>query len=158
MKKISVYSDGGCRMENNTKGNTVKPTDKSGYAFRIESDGVIFQDGKGMYGKTNNQMELTGYTAALEWLIKNDYTDASITSYLDSQYVLKGIQEWMSNWKKNGWKNSKKQPVANKDEWVKLDSLLVQFPSISYEWVKGHADTEGNNAVDRLLNEKMDGL
>ena len=111
-----------------------------------------------MYGKTNNQMELQGFAAALDWLVENDFTDEEVTAYLDSNYVLKGIQEWLANWKKNGWKTAGKKDVSNKEEWIVIDTLLKQFSKINYVWVKGHSDTAGNIAVDNLLNQKMDEL
>lgn len=156
--KIVIYSDGGCRIQNNVKGNKVCSTDKSAYAYRIEIDNRVIEDGQGMYGKTNNQMELQGFASALTWLVENDYTDKKITSYLDSKYVLQGIQEWMPNWKKNGWKTANKKEVANKEEWINIDELLQKFSNIDYVWVKGHAESTGNNAVDSLLNQKMDEL
>lgn len=157
-EKIIVFSDGGCRIKNNSKGNKVSSTDKSAYAYRIEIGEQIIENGKGMYGKTNNQMELQGFSAALTWLVENNYLETEVTCYLDSKYVLDGIESWMTNWKKNGWRTASKKEVANKEEWLQIDSLLQHFNNINYIWVKGHAESEGNISVDRLLNEKMDEL
>lgn len=157
--KLIVYSDGGCRMQNNHKGNKVSATDKSAYAYQIGTETDILQlDGQAMYGKTNNQMELQGLAAALDWLVAHHYTDHEIMCVLDSKYVLDGIQSWMPNWKKNNWQTASKKPVANKQEWLKIDALVQQFSSIEYVWVKGHAESVGNNQVDDLLNQKMDEL
>ncbi|MDT2659248.1 ribonuclease HI [Enterococcus hulanensis] len=156
-REIGVYSDGGCRIHNNVKGNIVSSTDKCAYAYRIEIDNQVIHGGKAMYGKTNNQMELLGFIAALTRLVDEGLTDTEITAYLDSEYVLKGVQR-MSNWKANGWRKANKKEIANKDEWILIDILLQKFSSIKYIWVKGHADSSGNNAVDELLNQMMDDL
>lgn len=157
-KVIHVYSDGGCRMKNNVKGNTVSEDDVCAFAFRIELDGNVIEKGKAFRGMTNNQMELHGFGAALYYLYRNNLTDIKIVAHLDSKYVLDGIQSWMKGWKARGWKTAAKKPVKNQKEWEALDELISPFSDIEYVWVKGHADSEGNNAVDLLLNKKMDEL
>ncbi|WP_461199294.1 ribonuclease H family protein [Enterococcus sp. N249-2] len=155
---VIVYSDGGCRVKNNIKGNKVGENDVCAYAYRIELDGQVVENGKAFKGMTNNRMELRGFGSALAWLVKNGQANQKIICYLDSKYVLDGVQKWLAGWKKNGWKNSSKQTIANVEEWKGIDSLLINFLDIEYVWVKGHADTEGNIAVDRLLNDKMNEL
>lgn len=155
---VIVYSDGGCRVKNNIKGNKVGENDVCAYAYRIEIDGDIIESGKAFKGMTNNRMELRGFGSALAWLAINSQANRKIICYLDSKYVLDGVQRWMAGWKKNNWKNSSKQTIANKEEWMGIDSLLKEFADIEYIWVKGHAESEGNNAVDELLNKKMDEL
>lgn len=155
---IKIFSDGGCRMKNNVKGNSISDSDICAYAFRVEIDGHIIENGKASYGMTNNQMELRGFCAVLYWLNKRGLNDRKIVAYLDSKYVLDGIDSWLEGWKARGWKTASKQPVKNQFEWKALDDLLTKFDHIEYVWVKGHADTEGNIAVDRLLNDKMDEL
>ena len=104
---------------------------------------------------TNNKMELT---AAIEGLraIKNKAVSTDV--YLDSAYVLNGITSWIADWKRKGWVNSKKQPVANKDLWFALDKERAKFVDISFHKVKGHADNAGNIRADELANRAMDEL
>lgn len=159
MKKISIYSDGGCRIKNNVKGNKVSSDDKSAYAFKIEENGETLKiHGEAMYGQTNNKMELTAFIEALKWLDNNNMVDYDITAYLDSNYVLSGVKSYMKGWKENGWKRSGGQLLANLEEWKEVDRLLSKFSNITYEWVKSHSDVKGNNEVDKFLNMKMDEL
>ncbi len=72
----------------------------------------------------------------------------------DSQYVRKGITEWLKNWKKNGWKTAAKKPVKNKDLWEMLDEAILRH-QISWHWVKGHAGDPGNEKADALANQGM---
>ncbi|MBT5781806.1 MAG: ribonuclease HI, partial [Candidatus Marinimicrobia bacterium] len=73
----------------------------------------------------------------------------------DSQYVKNGINQWIVNWKKNGWKTAAKQPVKNKDLWIKLDGL-VQNNNIEWKWVKGHSGHPGNEKADQLANDAIE--
>jgi ribonuclease HI len=98
-------------------------------------------------------MELTAVIMALEALKRP--CDVQLTS--DSTYVLKGIQEWMPNWKKRGWKTSSKKPVKNVDLWQKLDALIVQH-SIDWQWIKGHSGHRENEIADELANRGIDQL
>jgi len=104
---------------------------------------------------TNNVMELTGCIEGLR-AVKNK--DVPTRVYLDSAYVLGGVTEWIANWQMNGWKNANKKPVANKELWLELVALRDEFSDIQFIKVKGHADNEGNNKADALVNEAMDGL
>lgn len=158
LDEVKIYSDGGCRMKNNVKGNTIGDKDICAYAFRVEVDGQVVEKGKATYGMTNNQMELRGFCAVLYWLDKHNLNDRKIVAHLDSKYVLDGINSWLEGWKAKGWRTANKKPVKNQEEWQALDNLIEKFPRIEYVWVKGHADNEGNNAVDKLLNDKMDEL
>jgi ribonuclease HI len=81
--------------------------------------------------------------------------DVTLTS--DSTYVLKGIQEWMPNWKKRGWKTASKKPVKNADLWKKLDVLIVEH-KIDWQWVKGHSGHPENELADQLANQGIDDL
>ena len=136
MSKITIYTDGAC------SGNP-----------GIGGWGAILlyqEHKKEIYGgdkyTTNNKMELTAVIEALSTL-KRENCDIEI--YTDSQYVKKGITEWLFSWKKNNWKNSKKQEVLNRDLWEKLD-ILTSKHNIEWFWVKGHNDNELNERADEL--------
>lgn len=136
MSKITIYTDGAC------SGNP-----------GIGGWGAILlyqEHKKEIYGgdkyTTNNKMELTAVIEALSTL-KRENCDIEI--YTDSQYVKKGITEWLFGWKKNNWKNSKKQEVLNRDLWEKLD-ILTSKHNIEWFWVKGHNNNELNERADEL--------
>ena len=102
---------------------------------------------------TNNRMELTAVIKALTALNKS--CDIKITT--DSQYVRKGITEWITQWKKHNWKTSNKKPVKNLDLWQQLDTLAKQH-KISWHWVKGHSGHKENELADQLANQAIDNL
>jgi len=140
-QKVVVYTDGGCR------GNP----GPGGW-------GAVLQFGgheKEIYGyeaeTTNNRMELMAAIRALELLSRS----CEIELTTDSQYVRKGILEWMEGWKKRGWKTAAKKPVKNKDLWERLDAA-VQSHNISWHWIKGHSGHPGNERADELANRAMD--
>lgn len=101
---------------------------------------------------TNNRMELLAVIRALESLKRR----CVVKLHTDSQYVQKGISEWIINWKKRGWKTADKKPVKNEDLWRELDLLAVQH-DIVWIWVKGHAGHEGNERADQLANKGCEG-
>ena len=103
---------------------------------------------------TNNRMELLAAIRALEAL-KNPGTIARV--YTDSQYVIKGMSEWVASWKKRGWKTADKKPVKNQDLWERLDALAEQH-DLEWHWVRGHSGVEGNERVDQLANEAIDAM
>jgi ribonuclease HI len=94
---------------------------------------------------TNNKMELTAVIEALSTLKRS----CQINLYTDSQYVKNGITDWIRKWEKNGWKNSKKENVANRELWQKLSDLVKQH-RIEWFWVRGHSDNEMNSIADEL--------
>ena len=102
---------------------------------------------------TNNRMELTAVIRALEALKRP--SEALI--YTDSEYVRKGITEWVKNWKARGWKTADRKPVKNQDLWEQLDSLAAGH-KIEWRWVKGHSGVPGNERVDQLANEAIDSI
>ena len=102
---------------------------------------------------TNNRMELTAVIEALAALTRP--CDVRLTS--DSTYVLKGIQEWLPNWKKRNWKTASKKPVKNVDLWQKLDSLISKH-KIDWHWIKGHSGHRENEIADELANRGIDEL
>lgn len=154
--KIKVYTDGGSRNTGNYKGGSVKPDDKAAWAFLIVCEnGQTHYGTGGQYGATNNQMEITAVLKALRDLYKMELQNEDITLISDSRYVLDSIGKWLSGWKKNNWRTSSKKEVKNKELWIQIDKALPFFPNINFEWTKGHAEDEGNNYVDDLLNQTM---
>lgn len=137
MKTIDIYTDGAC------KGN---PGPGGWGALLISSphEKKIFG---GELETTNNRMELLAAIKALEAL-KNK---SRVNLHTDSQYLRKGILEWIKNWKRNGWLTSAKKPVKNADLWQRLDSL-TGLHDIHWHWVKGHSGNEGNEIADELAN------
>lgn len=102
---------------------------------------------------TNNRMELMAVIQALESLKR----DCKVKVTSDSQYVLKGINEWMDNWKKRGWKTAAKKPVKNVDLWQRLDQAQ-QSHDVEWLWVKGHSGHIENEIADELANQGIDEL
>ncbi len=99
----------------------------------------------GLANSTNNQMELMAVIMGLEALKR----PVSITVFSDSKYVLNGIQSWLDGWKRNGWKNAKKRPIANQELWQRLDAA-TQPHRIEWQWIKGHAGHPLNERCDDL--------
>jgi ribonuclease HI len=104
----------------------------------------------GVYHTTNNRMELTAVVMALENL--KGY-DLPVHIFTDAKYVKDGITDWIHKWKTNGWRNSKRKPILNKDLWVKLDSLSSEF-KIEWHWEKGHSTNAKNNLVDTIARRQ----
>jgi ribonuclease HI len=102
---------------------------------------------------TNNRMELTAVIRALEALRR----PADVRVYTDSEYVRRGVTEWLTAWKARGWRTADKKPVKNQDLWERLDELIAPH-RIAWHWVKGHSGVEGNERVDQLANEAIDAL
>ena len=140
---IEVYTDGSCLGNPGT----------GGWAFLILNDGGIINHFGYQLDTTNNQMELTAAIKALEFIKEND----EITLFTDSSYVKNGITSWITDWKKNNWKNSQKKEVKNKDLWIKLDILNSQ-KKIIWKWVKAHDINDHNNRVDLLAREAAEKL
>ena len=140
MNNLKIYTDGACR------GNP----GPGGWGALLRFGGEEKTLFGGEQDTTNNRMELTAVIEALGALKRP--CDVTLTS--DSTYVLKGIQEWMPNWKKRGWKTASKKPVKNVDLWKKLDELIVEH-KIDWQWVKGHAGHAGNERADELARMGM---
>ena len=114
--------------------------------------GAILRSGrheKELYGgdpvTTNNRMELMAAIQGLESLTR----PSAVHLYTDSQYLRRGITEWMPGWKRNGWKTSQKKPVKNVDLWTRLDAA-AQRHDVHWFWVKGHAGHPENERADQL--------
>jgi ribonuclease HI len=97
---------------------------------------------------TNNRMELTGVIEALKALKR----PCHVIVHTDSQYVQKGMSEWLPNWKRRGWLTTEKKPVRNADLWQQLDALIGQH-QVEWRWVRGHAGDPGNERADALANK-----
>lgn len=141
--RVEIYTDGACRGNPGPGGwgaiirNGVK---------EIEINGAADET-------TNNRMELQAVISALGKL--NKKCEVHVTT--DSRYVMDGIQQWLANWKRNGWKTAAKKPVKNEDLWKQLDDLVEQHV-VTWEWVKGHSGHEENERVDQLANDAIDNL
>lgn len=134
---VQIYSDGAC------KGNP----GPGGWGTFIVSQGEEKELWGGESQTTNNRMELMGAIRGLEYLKQR----STIVLTTDSQYVIKGINEWMAGWKRRGWKTASKEPVKNIDLWKRMDELVNQH-SITWKWVRGHTGHPGNERADMLAN------
>lgn len=135
---IVIYTDGGCDPN----------PGPGGWAALILQDGHKTELMGADPDTTNNRMELTAAIQALRSL----KTPSTVTLYTDSQYLQKGIDEWMPGWLTRNWKASTGKPVLNQDLWKEL--LAVQKPhKVSWKWVKGHAGNVYNTRVDALVHE-----
>ena len=132
-KKIIIFTDGACR------GNP----GPGGWGALLRAETLT----------TNNRMELLAAIEALRALKQASQVDL----WTDSQYVQKGITEWMTNWKLRGWKTAKREPVKNVDLWQALDAEVVKH-NVSWHWVKGHSGHIDNDRVDALANYAIDEL
>jgi ribonuclease HI len=143
VKRVEIYTDGACR------GNP----GPGGWGATLES-GEHFRELSGAEADTtNNRMELTAVIRALEALKRR----AVVTVHTDSEYVRRGITEWLPNWKARDWKTADRKPVKNRDLWERLDELAVGH-DIDWRWVKGHSGVPGNERVDALATAAIDAL
>ena len=136
---IKIYTDGAC------KGNP----GIGGWGALLVHNEQSIEIFDGELETTNNRMELK---AVIEALNHATSMNDDVQIYTDSSYVQKGIQEWIHNWKKNGWRSSNKKPVKNQDLWQELDTLNSSL-KVEWFWVKGHAGHPGNERADFLANE-----
>lgn len=102
---------------------------------------------------TNNRMELTAAIRGLEALKR----PCEVDLYTDSEYLRRGITEWILQWKARDWRTAAKKPVVNKDLWLALDQLNATH-QVRWHWVKGHSGHYGNETADRLANQGIDSL
>ena len=146
---LSIYTDGGC------SGNP----GPGGWAYVIvtetpEGAEILAQHSGGEKETTNNRMELTAVIQALKAIKKMDNIQAKTVIYTDSQYVQKGITEWIHKWKRNAWRTSDKKPVKNQDLWMELDTLSAEI-SLHWEWVRGHSGITYNEQCDRMTQKAI---
>ncbi len=135
--QVQIWTDGAC------KGNP-----------GLGGWGALLRQGrheKAIYGgeadTTNNRMELMAVIEALKALKR----PCDVVVHTDSQYVQKGMNEWLANWKRRGWRTADKKPVKNADLWQELDALVGQH-TLQWRWVRGHAGDPGNERADELAN------
>ena len=143
MKSVEVFTDGACRGNPGPGG--------WGVLMRYGTEERSLFGGE--KDTTNNRMELTAVIEGLAALTQ----PCQVVLTSDSTYVLKGIQEWMPNWKKRGWKTAAKKPVKNVDLWQKLDRVIGEH-KIDWRWVKGHSGHRENEIADQLANQGIDEL
>lgn len=134
---VSIYTDGAC------KGNP----GPGGWGALLKWNGHERELFGGEGNTTNNRMELLAVISALGVLTR----PCEIDVYTDSQYVQKGIAEWISSWKRRGWKTADKKPVKNSDLWMRLDELAGKH-RVRWHWVRGHAGHPENERADGLAN------
>ncbi len=138
-----MYTDGAC------KGNP----GPGGWGVLLTWGGTEKELFGGERETTNNRMEMMAVIEGLSALKQ----PCSITLYIDSQYVLKGMTEWLKGWKARGWLTASKEPVKNVDLWQRLDALVnTAGHKIEWRWVKGHAGHPGNERADALANRGVD--
>ena len=144
MNKVVIYTDGAC------KGNP----GPGGWGVFLKSGVHEKELWGGEAVTTNNRMELMAVIEALSALKR----PCEVMLFLDSEYVRKGITEWIHGWKAKGWKTVAKQPVKNADLWQRLDALVSGGGhKIEWKWVKGHAGDPGNERADSLANRGVPG-
>jgi ribonuclease HI len=140
---VEIYTDGACR------GNP----GPGGWAAFLSVDGREKEIAGAEALTTNNRMELTAVIRALESLRR----PVSARVFTDSQYVRRGITEWVAAWKARGWRTAARKPVKNIDLWQRLEALAAHH-EIDWRWVPAHAGVPGNERVDRLANQAIDAL
>ncbi len=139
--KIQLFTDGAC------KGN---PGIGGWGALIKQAKGVNELKGFQIH-TTNNRMELVAVIEGLKSINKNE----NIQIITDSKYVKNGMNQWIVNWKNNGWRTASKKPVKNKELWQELDTLVQNY-NINWKWVKGHSGDPGNERADQLANEAIE--
>jgi ribonuclease HI len=143
LNRVVIYTDGAC------KGNP----GPGGWGALLRYGRVEKELFGGEAQTTNNRMELTAVIEALRALNRA----CEVEIHTDSQYVQKGITEWLKGWKSRGWKTADKKPVKNADLWQALDEAAAAH-RVSWHWVKGHAGHEGNEHADQLANRGVDSV
>jgi ribonuclease HI len=140
---VEIYTDGACR------GNP----GPGGWAAVLSADGREKEISGAERLTTNNRMELQAVIEALQALKR----PLDVRLYTDSQYVRRGILEWLPQWKARGWKTADRKPVKNQDLWQQLEQAAARH-RIEWHWVPGHAGVPGNERCDALANAAIDGL
>ena len=143
LNNIVIYADGACR------GNP----GPGGWGAFVTDNGTETELCGGEKNTTNNQMELTAVIRAIQSLA----SPSVVQVYTDSQYVQKGISEWIHGWKRKGWRTSTGSAVKNVELWKQLDELVQQH-QVEWKWVRGHNGNPGNERADKLANRGIDEL
>jgi len=145
LNHVEIYTDGAC------KGNP----GPGGWGVLMRSGAHQRELHGGEASTTNNRMELTAVIQALSALKR----PCHVSLYLDSEYVRKGITEWIHGWKARGWRTASREPVKNVELWQALDRLVASGGHrIEWHWVKGHAGHPGNERADALANLGVESL
>ena len=142
-KTVEIYTDGACR------GNP----GPGGWAATLSFDDAEKELSGAEAMTTNNRMELTAVIRALEALRR----PVRAKIYTDSEYVRRGIMEWIRSWKARDWRTADRKPVKNRDLWERLDELAA-LHAIEWHWVRGHSGIPGNERVDWLANQAIDAM
>ncbi|HEB92811.1 MAG TPA: ribonuclease HI [Gammaproteobacteria bacterium] len=142
-ERVELFTDGACR------GNP----GPGGWGALLRFGGTEKELFGGEAETTNNRMELMAAIRGLESLKQ----PCQVQLTTDSQYVLKGVTEWMDNWKRRGWKTAAKKPVKNVDLWQRLDKALEPH-EVEWQWVRGHTGHVENERADELANRGIDEL
>jgi ribonuclease HI len=140
-KAVEIFTDGACR------GNP----GPGGWGAMLRYDGTVRDLSGSEAQTTNNRMELTAAIRALESLKRP--CDVQLTT--DSEYVKRGITEWLQDWKRRGWKTAAKKPVKNADLWQRLDAAAARH-RVQWLWVRGHSGHPENERADELANMAID--
>lgn len=141
--KVIIHTDGAC------KGNP----GPGGWGATLAYGDKIKEIFGGAPETTNNRMELTAVIEALRCLTR----PCAVQIVTDSQYVQKGVESWMNQWKRKNWRTSAGKPVANRDLWEELDHELSRH-TVSWEWVRGHQGHAGNERADQLANQGVESI
>jgi ribonuclease HI len=141
MAAVEIFSDGAC------KGNP----GVGGWGALLRMNGSEKELFGGEPNTTNNRMELMAVIQALTALTR----PCEVLIHTDSQYVMKGMMEWIEGWKAKGWKTAAKQPVKNDDLWKTLDKLVAMH-DVDWRWVRGHSGHPENERADQLANRGVD--
>ena len=139
--EVEIYTDGACR------GNPGPGAWAALLRYRDQEKEISGAE----TATTNNRMELMGAISALEALRK----PSRVLLHTDSQYVLKGMTQWIRDWRARGWRTADKKPVKNVDLWQRLDAAAAPH-QVEWRWVRGHAGNPGNERVDALANRAID--
>ena len=162
---IELYTDGACRGN----GQIINALSGIGVVLLIPNKEPMFYKEKLKFEpNTNNKAEIYAVIRGLELLFKNynpfdsnDFVKNELIIYSDSSYLINGITNWINGWRANGWINSKKEPVKNKEFWENLDNKIKFFEQefdIEFIKVKGHSGNKWNEKCDELANSAMDGF
>jgi ribonuclease HI len=149
---LKIFTDGGCSGNPGPGGWAYVMVQETFQGIKI-----IAQSKGAVKNTTNNRMEMTAVIKALRALRRMKQVPRLVAVYTDSQYVQRGITEWIHLWKRNSWKTSDKKPVKNQDLWKELDSLAEEF-TLVWEWVRGHAGNEYNELCDQMTQEAVASL
>jgi ribonuclease HI len=145
MKDILIFTDGSAR------GNP----GPGGWGSIVVANGKVFELGGNHSHTTNNKMELAGAIGALEFVKREIKNPSPITIISDSEYVVKGMNEWLPNWKKNNWRTASRKPVLNQESWQKLSELSENL-KIEWKNVLGHSGHEANERCDMIATSFAD--